>query len=505
MERPRPRVSSNQLDKPRLFPFSLRPDRWPTAAAGLEALLDGLDTPIFITDAKTCKLLYINDRFRAVFGDLEGHWCDRALHHAGAQSCLHCDYEFLGNVGEAALRACPREVHSAAVGRWFHLVEHAITWDGSGRSARLHIAIDVTAHKRAARAVESRAALQSALTDISHRLLAANEITMRGVLDSATSRLRECLNADVGVLMLVDGDLAEISIRDGRLHDSPPAHSRIALGEIPALMAALSGKTLSSECAEQLPVQLQNDLARVGLDNLGAVLLAPANYADGQLAVLAGLGSEKPGRCWMPHEREAVQRLAAMIGAAVSRQRRFDQVRASRDQLLDVAFKDPLTRLANRLPFIEGLHAATASARRTGRHVAVCFVDLDGFKAVNDGHGHAIGDRLLVQVAERLRDGLRANDLAARWGGDEFAILLTELPDDDHCIFGLERLRATLAEPYRIDGHELIVSGSIGVSRFPRDGEDCDHLLECADKALYTAKESGRNEVVVYETPCHSS
>lgn len=158
-----------------------------------------------------------------------------------------------------------------------------------------------------------------------------------------------------------------------------------------------------------------------------------------------------------------------------------------------LAHHDPLTGLANRAAFDERLATAMAEVEQAGSRLAVLCLDLDGFKPVNDQHGHAIGDRLLMQVAGRIRDALVSGGDVARMGGDEFTIVLTG-PDQPARASALaERLIAALAAPYEIDGRIVRIGVSIGIALYPGDGLTADVLLRNADVALYRAKESGRN------------
>ena len=163
------------------------------------------------------------------------------------------------------------------------------------------------------------------------------------------------------------------------------------------------------------------------------------------------------------------------------------------EQLHKLAHFDPLTHLPNRVLLSDRLQIATAHTQRSGRLLAICYLDLDGFKPVNDHHGHETGDRLLVEVAHRLTDTLRAGDSVGRLGGDEFVLLLSELGSEAECRKALERVLARLAMPYRIDNLELTLTASIGVTLYPSDATDSDTLLRHADQAMYEAKEAGRN------------
>jgi len=172
-------------------------------------------------------------------------------------------------------------------------------------------------------------------------------------------------------------------------------------------------------------------------------------------------------------------------------------------QLEEQAHYDPLTHLPNRLLLADRMHLALAQSRRNGRLLAICYLDLDGFKPINDRLGHAIGDELLVAVAVRLRTMLRDGDTVARLGGDEFVLLLNELSDPGECRTALDRLLFTIAEPYQVsDGEWVQISASIGVTLFPIDEADADTLLRHADQAMYQAKQAGRNRHYLFD-PSH--
>ncbi|HEV3106607.1 MAG TPA: EAL domain-containing protein [Trinickia sp.] len=170
------------------------------------------------------------------------------------------------------------------------------------------------------------------------------------------------------------------------------------------------------------------------------------------------------------------------------------------EQLEYQANYDSLTRLPNRNLLRDRLEQAIARAER----LAVVFIDLDGFKNVNDSLGHSVGDRLLAVVAERLAKSARASDTVARHGGDEFVIVLTDV-DESALITWMERVRATIAEPVVLDGTELYVGCSMGASLSPQDGEDVETLLKKADLAMYRAKDMGRNTFQFYQPEMNTS
>ena len=175
-----------------------------------------------------------------------------------------------------------------------------------------------------------------------------------------------------------------------------------------------------------------------------------------------------------------------------------------KEELRYQAFHDPLTRLPNRTMFVEEVNERL-EAVRPGIMVSVLFLDLDDFKIVNDTLGHAAGDELLVEVAERIRRVLRSDDVAARLGGDEFAVVLMDGPELALAVTVAERIVESLRAAFLIDGHEVQVGGSVGIAAARLGTEKADELLRNADVAMYTAKSSGKNRVAVFEPEMHRS
>ncbi len=163
-----------------------------------------------------------------------------------------------------------------------------------------------------------------------------------------------------------------------------------------------------------------------------------------------------------------------------------------------LAHHDTLTGLPNRALLGDRLQQAVARAGREHTLAGMMLVDLDRFKLINDGLGHAVGDRLLREVAARLLKCVRQGDTISRQGGDEFAVLLPDLENDESAVRIAQRMLELVAEPYLLDSHELIVTCSVGISIYPRDGRAADVLLKNADIALYRAKDMGRNTYQFY-------
>jgi len=163
-----------------------------------------------------------------------------------------------------------------------------------------------------------------------------------------------------------------------------------------------------------------------------------------------------------------------------------------------MAHYDTLTGVPNRRLLADRLSQALARAHRSGRPLAVCYLDLDGFKPVNDRYGHGAGDRLLIEITSRLKGLLRADDTLARLGGDEFVLLLTDLASSEECPAVVGRVLAAVTVPVSIEGNLVSVSASIGVTLSPPDVDDPDILLRHADQAMYLAKESGKNRYSLF-------
>jgi diguanylate cyclase (GGDEF)-like protein len=196
------------------------------------------------------------------------------------------------------------------------------------------------------------------------------------------------------------------------------------------------------------------------------------------------------------HELDAVMADIASLGDTI-RPALFQKV--TEERMRFAAHHDDLTQLSNRLMFQERLRKAIAEARSVDKKFAVLCLDLDGFKQINDTRGHEIGDRLLVGVAQRLRESVRETDTVARMGGDEFAIIQPLDSQPAASMSLARRLVDTVSLPFELAGRQAMVGVSVGIALYPRHGESADLLLRHADQALYRAKKAGRKTFCVFD------
>jgi diguanylate cyclase (GGDEF)-like protein/PAS domain S-box-containing protein len=199
--------------------------------------------------------------------------------------------------------------------------------------------------------------------------------------------------------------------------------------------------------------------------------------------------------------RDSEGRVIGIVGVNrdITEHKRMEEaLRQNVERFENLAHYDVLTGLPNRVLFYDRLKQSLAHAKRNQWNVGVMFIDVDRFKNVNDTLGHAVGDKLLQQVAERLTGAVRADDTVGRLGGDEFAIVLSNLTSVQDASPVAQKLMASFTEPFKLEGSEVFVTGSIGITLFPEDSTDQDTLIKNADAAMYRAKELGRNSYQFY-------
>jgi diguanylate cyclase (GGDEF)-like protein/PAS domain S-box-containing protein len=203
--------------------------------------------------------------------------------------------------------------------------------------------------------------------------------------------------------------------------------------------------------------------------------------------------SREPHAVLGDFDRDYVEAIARLAAFAIERALQSEQLRG-------MAFFDGLTGLPNRVLLQDRLEQLINLARRHKRAFAVHFIDFDNFKPVNDRYGHAVGDKLIVAMSRRLSEGLRESDTLARFGGDEFVIIQPEITDAEAATELAMRLIESVRQPFTINGNKIEITLSVGIAMFPQDGTTVNKLLNSADAALYSIKNSGRNNVALYES-----
>ncbi len=245
----------------------------------------------------------------------------------------------------------------------------------------------------------------------------------------------------------------------------------------------------------------------------GDVVAPVINVAGGiPIIVLTGLENDALGldlvkmgvQDYLVKQKADGKTLIRAIRYAIERQRMIQQLARARELEHYLASHDVLTGLPNRKLFYDRLKQSLTRARRHGHLVGILFLDLDGFKRINDTLGHSAGDKLLKEAARRLKEMLRESDTISRLGGDEFTIVLDNIHREQDVRHIAEKILKILSEPYAIGEHQLFVTGSIGVSMYPFDGTDVETLVKHADIAMYRAKSHGKNTCQFYNVTMDS-
>jgi diguanylate cyclase (GGDEF)-like protein/PAS domain S-box-containing protein len=276
-------------------------------------------------------------------------------------------------------------------------------------------------------------------------------------------RLNLARHETAGELCLdyVAAGCAMFGVRSGRITDAKGA----TLASIPANLVSAKAPALSAEIS----------------------------YGGTSFGTLS-FGADEPRLFISRQNRDLLELMAQTIGHAMFSGRLEQERDRLNKQLERQLRRDALTGLPNRLALFEWMEEAISAAAGKQQRLAMLFIDLDRFKQINDSLGHAAGDDLLQQVAERLMHYTRTQDMAARAGGDEFAFIFANAPEDDDIAVHIRTLLDGLRASYLVNGYELFVTASVGVAVYPRDGADTKTLLQRADAAMYHAKSHGKND-----------
>ena len=344
--------------------------------------------------------------------------------------------------------------------------------------ARVAVGRDVTALKRSEN-------LQGALFDISEAAYTAEHLP--ALFRRIHQIIGELLPANNFFVALYDDKKDELSFPyfiDE--HDPTPAPRKLDSGTLSGQVIR-SGKPLllTPDNDVDLPEHISTIIGSNSIDWLGVPLQTPKGVI-GALVVQSYSGAVR----YTKKDEALLQFVSNQVAAAIVRKQ-------TEAWLEHIARHDPLTDLPNRTLVHDRLQTALTRARREGQRLALLYIDLDGFKQVNDSFGHTLGDQLLQDVAQRIVRCVRQSDTVGRIGGDEFVVLLHDINQPQDATEIADLIRSSLDQPFDLDGRRLAISSSIGVATWPEHGDDGKQLIRHADEAMYAAKKKGGNRLLM--------
>lgn len=325
----------------------------------------------------------------------------------------------------------------------------------------------------------------TALSKIDREILSGLNIDR--IVENVLMHLQKMMAANFACISVIDHDVPErtqLFRIDENAKRLPVQHQALADNMRQLLIANSNGVWTDSEPVCQ---QLQINQIKSAVQHC---FMLPLNWKN-QMVGFISLGFRVPA-VWREEELKRIQDYADRVAVAL-----FTKNRET--MLLRQARIDALTGLPNRFLFMEQLKKEIAQALRVARKLAVLYIDLDRFKNINDSFGHTVGDKLLCEAGERLRQCVRESDTIARLGGDEFAIIINELDSAQHVITVAEQVIDALAKPFVIHRHENIIAASIGIAVYPHDGANIADLMRNSDIAMYRAKERSGSQYVFFE------
>lgn len=341
--------------------------------------------------------------------------------------------------------------------------------------------------------LRDRDALLDQLSGIQRAL--SQRAPLQDILDTIVAAAVELIGDETVNLRLQDpADPAQLLRVAGRGYSEEiqPFMLRIGTSEGAVGRAFTEGRLVVIE-------DYPNDMDRLrvlGDEGLEAAMSAPVEE-NGRVIGALTVATHRRGRTYSLTEQQMLVTFAMHASVALTNAR-------IADSMAHLAFHDALTGLPNRALFVDRVGQALARSGRKLRTTAVLFADLDNFKAINDTLGHAGGDELLIVIARRLRESLRPSDSAARFGGDEFAILLEDIGNEGRVMTTCDRIMMSLVAPVDIQGTRIDPGASMGVALSRKTTRDADHLLRDADVAMYAAKAAGKGNYKLYTPVMHT-
>ncbi len=434
---------------------------------------------------------YASPQIEKILGFTPAQWC--AEPRAWAQQLHPADRERVLKVEADALAGNPlptpleyRMLHRDGHEVWI-LDEAALVSDDAGHVRWHGVMSDITARKQVEAELEQRAAQQAAVARLGERALEGMDTSQ--LMEEAVAAVAEILEVDLtAVVELVPESGALVlraafgwpeslvsSLPSGAGPDSQSTYATLAAGPVVV-------NDWEHEQRFEMPPSLRAIGARSGMS-------VPIEGREGRFGML-GVQSTRL------HEFKAgdvdfAQSIANVLADALARQ-------ATENDIRHRALHDALTGLPNRVLFLDRIEQALARKRRRGTLTAVLFLDLDHFKLVNDSLGHQHGDELLAAAAPRIKQVVRASDTVARFGGDEFGVLLEDITDERRATETAERIGSVFTRPFVLAGREHFVTASIGIA-FAQANESAAELIRDADAAMYRAKEHGRARYELFD------
>jgi diguanylate cyclase (GGDEF)-like protein/PAS domain S-box-containing protein len=459
----------------------------------LKNMLERVPAIIYVADTGPAgRWRYVSPQIRHILGFSPEAWCGdpdlwaSRLHPADYDRVLAAELAHIVSESPESVPDEYRMLHRDGSVVWIR-DDAQLVPDGAGRLQWHGVLSDVSERKQAEIELEHRAAQQAAVARLGEHALEG--ATTSALIQEASTVAAEILEVEIVAVsellpergcFLLRGGLGWPEGAMGTMSSPTGAGSQAGYTILTAGPVVVTDWLTEQRFGQS--AALRDRHARSGLT-------VPIESRQGPFGVL-GVQSTRP-RTYSAGDIDFLQSLANVLADALERQATEDDVRHR-------ALHDALTLLPNRVLFHDRLKHALARMQRSQTLTAVLFLDLDRFKLVNDSLGHHMGDELLAAVAPRLSQAVRASDTVARFGGDEFGILLEDIAGEHDAIATAERIAAVFARPFVLGANEHFVTVSIGIA-LARGGEPAENLVRDADAAMYRAKEHGRARYEVFD------
>jgi diguanylate cyclase (GGDEF)-like protein/PAS domain S-box-containing protein len=462
------------------------------ASAGYSELLARVPAIVYVADAgETGSWRYVSPQIEQILGYTPAEWCADpelwlARLHPDDRGWVLAREEALTGANPDSPALEYRMLHRDGRVIWIR-DDAVLTHDENGELRWHGVLSDITERKQVEAELERRAAQQAAVALLGEHALEG--ATTADLMHEAVNSAAEMLEAEISAVWEFSPSEDAVVLRAGI------GWPESAFGSLryPAGEGSQAGYTLLSGApvmVEDWDSETRFEQPKFGRRRTGAGLSVKIEGRSREPFGVLVIQSMAP-RSFAPGDVDFLQALANVLADAIERQ-------AIEDAIRERAVHDPLTGLPNRVLFVDRLEHALARLGRQDSLAAILFLDLDHFKLVNDSLGHHVGDELLTAAAPRLRQALRSSDTVARFGGDEFGILLEDIASERDAIETAERIAAIFARPFVLSGSEHFVTTSIGIA-LARGGERADELIRDADAAMYRAKDRGRARYEVFD------